>query len=503
MEEKGKLFVSKIEQKTKAYPDTLDFRKEGKVTHVKNQNPCNSCPIFSSIAAIEAQYKNKVGVLESFSEQQLLDCMDYHTKCESFIVWMQLFKYYGNLKYLFKEDFYKYKVRDNKKNCKSFEHAKKSGKNEAIRLNGVEFQEYNNGGQKIPVYDIKRALNEIQGPVVVLFDAALILDHYVGGIIKTNPEKCSKGAEQNHAVVIVGYGVDTDKSEYWIVKNSYGEDWGESGYFRVLAGENLCLIENVLLFPDIISLNFYDWCQIEGCIKCSSSDSCSQCGMGYYLSGKTCKKCKDNCQECGNANDCKQCDKWGGYFPGNNVCYKCPNEYDLCEGNLEFCKDNYYLDPNTNKDCKKSSITNCQYSVINNNKEICLMCDDGYGLPLNGEKTQCTKCRIDNCRTCSFYNGQELCEKCKDGYSESSLSNPPYSSCSKCKEGCNYCLDSNSNYKDEDGICFNCPENCEKCELSFKTDFYIKCFEAPSDKSTDNSSEFLKTFIAIFILLLF
>lgn len=177
LEEKGKLFVSRIEPKTKAFPDTLDFRKEGKVTHVKNQNPCNSCPIFSSIAAIEAQYKNKVGVLESFSEQQLLDCMDYHTKCESFIVWMQLFKYYGNLKYLFKEDFYKYKVRDNKKNCKSFEHAKKSEKNEAIRLNGVEFQEYNNGGQKIPVYDIKRALNEIQGPVVVLFDAALILDH--------------------------------------------------------------------------------------------------------------------------------------------------------------------------------------------------------------------------------------------------------------------------------------------------------------------------------------
>ena len=98
LKEKGRFFMSQIETKVKTYPETLDFRTQDKVTHVKNQHPCNSCPIFSTIATIEAQYKNKVGVLESFSEHQLFDCMDYHVKCENFIVLMRIFQYYGNLK---------------------------------------------------------------------------------------------------------------------------------------------------------------------------------------------------------------------------------------------------------------------------------------------------------------------------------------------------------------------------------------------------------------------
>ena len=82
--------------------------------------------------------------------------------------------------------------------------------------------------------------------------------------------------------------------------------------------------------------------------------------MGYYLEGSTCKKCIDNCMECTNNNDCKQCDKWGGYFPGTNICYKCPEQYELCEGTLEFCKDNFYWNPNAESSCTRSSINNCQ-----------------------------------------------------------------------------------------------------------------------------------------------
>lgn len=504
LKEKGKLFLSQIEQKTKNFPETLDFREEGKVTHVKNQNPCNACPLFASIATIEAQYKNKKGVLESFSEQQLYDCMDYHTKCENLIVLTRVFQYYGNLKYLYKEDFYKYKLRDDKKNCKSFEQAKDSGKNEAIRLNSVDFLAYAED-KSIPVDIIKELLNEIDGPIFVMIDSELLFG-YVGGIIKTNPEKCSKGSKPDHAVVIVGYGVDTDGSTYWIVKNSYGKDWGESGYFRVLAGENLCSIESSVVFPNILSLDFYDWCNIDGCIKCSNSGSCSQCGMGYYLEGNTCKKCMDNCLECENNTDCKQCDKWGGYFPGTNICYKCPPEYELCEGELEFCKDNYYLDPYTNKNCVKSSIANCQFSNKEDTSEICIACDDGYGLLLKNGKSECNKCMISNCRTCSFSDdGKEYCLKCNDGYSEPSFSSPAFSSCSKCKDGCNYCLDSKSSYRDENGNCFDCPENCEKCELTFNEGFDIKCIgDDSSDEINAGSLELFKTsIIFIFLSLLF
>ena len=493
--EKGKLFVSKIEQKAKNYPETLDFRAQGKVTHVKDQNPCNSCPLFSTIATIEAQYKNQKGVLESFSEQQLYDCTDYHIKCEMNIVLWRVFQYYGNLKYLYKEEFYKYKLKDNKNNCKSFEQAKNSGKNETIRLNSVDFLIYINENFGIPVDIMKQILIEVNGPITVMIDAELIVG-YVGGIIKMNPEKCSKGSEPNHAVVIVGYGIDKDGSTYWIVKNSYGKDWGESGYFRVLAGENLCSIERMALYPDITKLKFYDWCSIDGCIECSNSDTCTKCGMGYYLEENTCKKCLDNCLECTNNNDCQQCDKWGGYFPGTNICYKCPQEYEICEGTLEYCKDNYYLEPDSNKECKRSSISNCQISYKDNNVEICQMCDDEYGLLVENGKTICKKCEINNCRTCTFDNdGKEYCLKCVDGYSETSLSNPPYSSCSKCKDGCNYCLQPNSSYKDEDGICFDCPQICEKCELDYNNGFNIICI---SDNS--GSLEYFKASITFILL---
>ncbi len=41
----------------------------------------------------------------------------------------------------------------------------------------------------------------------------------------------------HHAITIVGWGYDiTYKSEYWIVRNSWGPNWGEGGYFKILFG---------------------------------------------------------------------------------------------------------------------------------------------------------------------------------------------------------------------------------------------------------------------------
>lgn len=56
----------------------------------------------------------------------------------------------------------------------------------------------------------------------------------------------------NHAVLLVGYGVDNQTEEkYWIVKNSWGENWGENGYFRIRRGTDECGIESLAVeaFP--------------------------------------------------------------------------------------------------------------------------------------------------------------------------------------------------------------------------------------------------------------
>ena len=46
----------------------------------------------------------------------------------------------------------------------------------------------------------------------------------------------------NHAVVLVGYGTENGL-DYWIVRNSWGPNWGEKGHFRIQRGINLCQIE--------------------------------------------------------------------------------------------------------------------------------------------------------------------------------------------------------------------------------------------------------------------
>ena len=54
----------------------------------------------------------------------------------------------------------------------------------------------------------------------------------------------SCGFDLDHAVAAVGYGTETDK-DYYIVRNSWGKDWGEDGYVRIAAveGVGICGIQ--------------------------------------------------------------------------------------------------------------------------------------------------------------------------------------------------------------------------------------------------------------------
>lgn len=62
---------------------------------------------------------------------------------------------------------------------------------------------------------------------------------------------CTAGT--SHSVTIVGYGtahyVSGKTLDYWICKNSWSDQWGEEGYFRIARGLNLCGIETYLSVP--------------------------------------------------------------------------------------------------------------------------------------------------------------------------------------------------------------------------------------------------------------
>lgn len=87
------------------------------------------------------------------------------------------------------------------------------------------------------------------GPVSIGVDAGSRgFQFYKKGIIKRN---C--GSEIDHAVLLVGYGSDKGV-DYWLVKNSWSEKWGESGYLRILrdmskADEGMCGIQQTPTYP--------------------------------------------------------------------------------------------------------------------------------------------------------------------------------------------------------------------------------------------------------------
>jgi cathepsin B len=85
-----------------------------------------------------------------------------------------------------------------------------------------------------------------------------------------------------HAVVIVGWG-ETETEKYWIVRNSWGNSWGDEGYFKILRGENHCEIEeNVFTgIPNIPSLRYF----IEQPLYFQQEDHIYKYLWGIYDSG--------------------------------------------------------------------------------------------------------------------------------------------------------------------------------------------------------------------------
>jgi C1A family cysteine protease len=99
--------------------------------------------------------------------------------------------------------------------------------------------------------NIMRYIKE-QGVVVGMLNATnLASSGYSSGIYSyaTCPT-CSSCT--NHAIVIVGWGTQNG-TDYWIIKNSWGSSWGESGYFRMKRGVNMCAINNWFYFPIVSS----------------------------------------------------------------------------------------------------------------------------------------------------------------------------------------------------------------------------------------------------------
>lgn len=98
-------------------------------------------------------------------------------------------------------------------------------------LKGIIFN-FSGYRQVLPFGD-ERALMEAvaQQPVVAAIAVTYGFQTYARGIYQEQ-SLSQENIVGYHAVLIVGYGTENGV-DYWIIKNSWGEDWGEQGYIRV------------------------------------------------------------------------------------------------------------------------------------------------------------------------------------------------------------------------------------------------------------------------------
>ncbi|KAM0861678.1 hypothetical protein ACQ4PT_045731 [Festuca glaucescens] len=214
----------------------LDWRTRGAVTGVKNQQP--QCEF--------SEMKNKwmlLGLLcggyrgehppdhhEPLSEQQLLDCTTDHNNGCGGGVMNSAFQYIADNGGITTENAYPYVAVQGM--CDS------DGKKPAATISGF---------QAVPANDEDALAAAVANqPVSVGIDGQdQSFQLYRGGIMTA--DAC--GTDMNHAVTLVGYGIQQDGTSYWLVKNSWGETWGEGGYMKLERGTGACGVAMQASYP--------------------------------------------------------------------------------------------------------------------------------------------------------------------------------------------------------------------------------------------------------------
>jgi C1A family cysteine protease len=180
---------------------------------------------------MEGAYQIKSGTLQSFAEQQLVDCVKTCQGCNG--GWQsRAFTYYEN-HYAMTENSYTYTAVDGTCAYKQNTNVLSTGTTHVIAgsiadmMNAVALQ-----------------------PVSVSIEAdKLCFQMYKSGVL--NNTKC--GTTLDHAVLTVGYGTDPVGGDYWLVKNSWGSSWGEEGYIRIarVEGDGICGIQMSPLYSSV------------------------------------------------------------------------------------------------------------------------------------------------------------------------------------------------------------------------------------------------------------
>lgn len=210
----------------KAIPDSFDWRDTDMVAPVRAQGGhCNSCYVLTAADQLDFWEKKQSGSM-GISPQGLLNCAK--GGCSG-----------GLMEDIYKEGPFEKSTDVFHKKVEKCKHTDSGWKVlDFVVLSDLE-------GEAVEPHLADAVYH--YGPIPVGVDSTSSrFITYKSGIIK--PDECNK--VPNHAVTVVGYTLN-----YWIVKNSWGTEWGENGFAKISRGHDACGISSYTSFVTQVSGN--------------------------------------------------------------------------------------------------------------------------------------------------------------------------------------------------------------------------------------------------------
>jgi len=215
--------------------DIVNWVNKGAVTGVKNQGQCGSCWSFSTTGSVEGAHFLSTGSLVSLSEQDLVDCStaEGNEGCNGGLM-DDAFQYIINNHGIDTEASYPYR---------------------ATGPNKCQFKAADVGATISSYVDVKTGSESDLQTAVTLTPTSVAIDAshnsfqlYSKGVYY---EPACSSSQLDHGVLAVGFGTD-GSSDYWLVKNSWGTDWGMAGYIQMSRNRNNnCGIATAASYPKI------------------------------------------------------------------------------------------------------------------------------------------------------------------------------------------------------------------------------------------------------------
>jgi len=335
-------------------PSAFDWRALGGCTPIRNQGSCGSCWAFATVGALECNILIKDGRSVDLSEQWLVSCNRSGYSCSGGWFAHEYHQWATdrcNHAGAVLEQFFPYVAWNAPCYC-PYPHRY-----------FINRWAYVGGSSGVPpIAAIKQAIMTY-GPVSVAVYVNAAFQAYSGGIFNG----CASGTV-NHAVVLVGWD---DAQGVWILRNSWGPNWGEGGYMRIRyncssVGYAACYVVysmedcNLNGLPDLCDTTCGpagSFCDRPGCggspdcnantfpdeceVDCNSNGQPDDCDIAQGIS-RDCNsdgipdECQPDCNANGQPDDC---DIAQGLSSDCNRNRR-PDECDLADGTSRDCQPN-------------------------------------------------------------------------------------------------------------------------------------------------------------------